>query len=120
MGKIKDKATEKAEQLQWELASAAQAKFYKQVMEWEHCDYETAVKMCTGESDPVRPDYTLGLKMSDPLLQLGMHMQGKKRREEAVERFRSTLTPEELELFDEQVAPMKMGKAFKSALKRAK
>lgn len=120
MGKIKDQAVEKAERLQWELASAAQAKFYNQVMEWEGCDYETAVKMCTGESDPIRPEYTLGLKLADPLLQLSMSFQGKKRRAEAVERFRSTLTPEELKLYDEQVAPMSMGKKFKAALKKAK
>lgn len=120
MGKIKDQAVEKAERLQWELASAAKAKFYNQVMEWESCSYEEAVKMCTGESDPIRPDYTLGLKLSDPLLQMSMSLQGKKRRAEAVERFRATLTPEELKLYDEEVAPMSMGKKFKEALKRKK
>lgn len=90
-----------------------------QVMEWEQCDWETAVSMCDRTSDPVRPDYSLGFKLADPMIQLALWGQpGKKARRRAAEDFEATLEPDELELFREQVQTMKAGQMLKSALKK--
>ena len=121
MGRIKELTTQKAEMLQWELASQAKARFYQNVMEWENCSYEEAVKLAQGETEPVRWDYTLGLKLCDPLMMMAMHAQlGKKARAQAVENFKATLTPEELKIYEEDVEPTSMGKAFRESLKRKK
>ena len=121
MGKIKELTTQKAEMLQWELASQAKARFYQNVMEWENCSYEEAVKLAQGETEPVRWDYTLGLKLCDPLMMMAMHAQlGKKARAQAVENFKATLTPEELKIYEEDVEPTSMGKAFRESLRRKK
>lgn len=90
-----------------------------QVMQWEGCDWETAVSMCDRTSDPVRPDYSLGFKLADPMIQLALWGQpGRKARRKAAEDFETTLEPDELALFREQVQTMKAGQMFKAALKR--
>ena len=118
MGKIKDMTTAKAEDLQMQLAAQARVRYYSQIMEWESCSYEEAIAFC---SDPTRPDYRLGFKMCDPLMQMAMHMQvGKKARTEAVAKFKSGLQPDELEIFEKDVETTSMGKAFREAMRRKK
>lgn len=119
MGKIKELTREKAFEIKEKLKGEAGPRFIAQVMEWENCDWDTAVSMCDRTSDPVRPDYSLGFKLADPMLQMALWAQpGKRARRRAAEDFESTLEPDELELFREQVQTMNAGQMFKSALKK--
>lgn len=118
---IRDKAVQKAWELHDQKAAEARAKFLQQIMQDEEVTYEEAYAIATGKTDPKETEYTLGYKMSDPLMMLGMFSQpGKKARAQAIEKFEATLDPDELDLFRREVLPMKTGERFRSALKRAK
>lgn len=119
MGKILEMSREKAWELHDRLQGEAGVRFISQVMEWEGCDFDTARAMCDRSSDPVRPEYSLGWKLADPMTQLAMWGQpGKKARRKAVEDFELRLEPDELELFRRDVLPMRARDKFKAALKR--
>lgn len=117
--KIKQTATEKAWQLHDTLQATAQADFIAKVMKWENCSYEEAHAICTGNTIPKEPEYTLGFKMCDPLMQLAMNAQlRKKDREEAISNFKKTLDPDELNLFIENVEKTTFRQKFRSSLKK--
>lgn len=121
MGKIKDFSREKAEQLQATLRVQAQQKFLQDVMKWEEVDYPMALAICEGRTVEKEWEYTLGYKMCDPLMQLAMNGQLRgKHRAEAVETFKTKLCPEELEIFEREVEPMKTREMFKAAMKKEK
>lgn len=121
MTKIRQIIKDKAEDTREKLASAAQIKFISQVAEWEEVDFTTAQAICLGNTDPVEWEYTLGYKMSDPVFQMAMNGQvRKKAREQACENFKKTLTPEELEIFVRDVESMNTRQMLKKAMKRAK
>lgn len=115
---IKNRLKEKAEALEFTLASEAQARYVSWVAEEEGIEWAEAWTRATDPSAGF-PEIRLGFKMSDPLMQIAMNAQtGKKHREEATERFRERLDPEELEIFDRDVATMDTRTKFKAALKR--
>lgn len=117
--KIKGIATDKANELRDKMAAQARSEFIAKVMKWEDVDYETAYAICIGKTDPKEPEYTLGYKMADPMMQMAMHGQlSKKSRAKAVEIFEETLDPDELELFMREVVPMNMRTLIKDEFKR--
>lgn len=121
MGKLKQMSLDKAYALQDRLAAEARAKFIGQVMEWEECGYEEAYAICTGQTDPIEYEYTLGYKMSDPLYMMAMNLQlTRRQREEAKDSFETLLCPEELELFRKEVRAMNTRDKMKAALRRKK
>lgn len=117
---IREKLTGKAWDLTNRLAGEAQLKFIQKVMEWEQVDFETAQAICLGRTDPKEPEYTLGFKLADPVLQCAMNAQRKKHRQQAIENFRATLDPDELEIFDRDVLSLDTRDMMKMEFKRKK
>lgn len=111
---------DKARMLRRNLQGQAEYAFVQKVMKWENVGYDEAVAMCIGKSDPRRPDYILGYRMSDPIMMQALYMQRKKNRERAAENFRQTLAtdPDVLELFDQEYKGL--GKTFVEAMKERK
>lgn len=107
------------------MTAQAQAKYVSDVMEWEECDYETALAICTGRTVPREPEYTLGFKMSNPVLLMAMFYQlSKKKRDQAIANFKLTLDPDELQIFVAQVendaTRKQLKKEYKEEKKKAK
>lgn len=113
--KLKDKALELSDQL----SGQARMEFIQWVMKEEDVNYETAYYICIGRTDPKEPEYTLGYKLADPVWQLALHGQRKKKREQARENFRKLLDEDELELFD-KMDEEQVSADFKGALRRKK
>lgn len=117
---MKAKIEDKAWQLTDTLAAQARSKYIVWIMKEEGVDYETAVALATGKTDPIEYEFTLGYKLADPILQIAMSAQpGKKNRELAIANFEKTLEPEELKLFRESYGP-DARKQFKQQLKEEK
>lgn len=107
---------EKKEEAERILASRAGAHFVQSVMEDEGVDYDTALAMCMdGEG---HPDIYVGWKMCDPIWIARAYADPRKKaRKQAIEEFRATLTPAQLEAF-EKINAQPIGKALKEELKR--
>ncbi len=117
---IKDRIIDKAEDTQVRLAAEARSRFYLWVMKEEGCDLDRAVDLCLGETDPVVPEYTLGWKLADPIVQLGLFNSGEKTREKFIKKLEEDLTPEELKLFREEVLTQNAKDRFDSAMEERK
>lgn len=63
-------------------------------------DWREAERICKGTSDPLMPEYSLAYKLNGSFGPLILANRDKKKREEARAMFRELLTPEELEIFD--------------------
>lgn len=99
------------------LRANAQAQFINWVAEQEGWDYDTAWAVCNGEHPEIsRPDYSLGYKLADPIVQTSFHLARKKNRIAAREKFRENLTEDEKRLFDSE-DPEEEKKMFKKRLK---
>lgn len=99
--KVKKKAEDKILDLALDLRARSQAQFVNWVAQEEKWDFETAWEVCNGQHPTIsRPDYTLGYKLADPILQTSFNLARKKNRTAAREKFREELTDEERELFD--------------------
>lgn len=126
----RDKLAEYGDQtaMRSQIAGLGQARFLQNVMEWEGCDAEQAMRLCTGQTDPIDYEYTLGYKLADPIWSTGLWQQpGRGARHRAQQNFRKMLCPEEQELFDEWCVGKEGGKTrkqmkkeFKEAKKRHK
>lgn len=125
MTKIKipdtDTCVKITEEVQTRLTADARAKFLLFVQEEEKCDLDTARAICLGQTDPIIYEYTLGWKISDPILQKGMwgKTTSKLVRKKWIQHFRETLTPEEDALFVEGYLSKKVSKRFQEELERA-
>ena len=118
---IKMKIEDRATQLQSDLAAQAQMKFIQYVMKEEECDYEMAIAIVTGNTDPLEPEYMLGYKLADPVLQIALFKQvSKKSRRQAAENFAATLSDQEKDLFWNEVFNEETGKKFKSEYRKEK
>ena len=114
---IKDWGTDKILGTAETLRAKAQAQFVSWVANEEQWDWETAWALCNAEHPEIsKPEYSLGLKLADPIVQTSFHMARKKNRVAAREKFREGLNPEERELFDSE-DPEKEKKIFKKKLK---
>lgn len=115
---IRNKVESKAWDLNNRLAGEAQLKFIQKVMEWENVSFEEAQAICLGRTDPIETEYTLGFKLADPIFQIAMNMQRKKKREQAIKNFEATLTEPELKLFRETVLTQNTKEMMKNAFKK--
>lgn len=118
--KLKSKIEDRAWQLTDTLAAQARTKYIEWIMKEEDVDFETALALATGKTDPIEYEFTLGYKLADPIIQMAMAAQpGRKNREAAVAAFEATLDPEELRLFRESYG-LEARKKFKHQLKDEK
>lgn len=121
MGKIRTLTTDKAFELHDKLQGEAQVKFIQHVMKEEEVDWDMAYAICIGRCEPREPEYTLGYKLSDPMMLLAMFKQpGRKARAQAVANFEEGLEPDELELFRSEVLNTSTRGQLKAALHRKK
>lgn len=123
---IREKAAERAEMSEARdyLRGKGQLQFVQNVMEWESCSLDEAMLYCTGKTDPVHHEYTLGYKLADPVWNTGIYKQiGHHARAKAAANFRKLLTPEEDELFVAECmgkTARSIRKAMKSQIRAAK
>lgn len=123
---IRDKARERAEHtyVREYAKSKGQGAFLEDVMRWEGCSLEEAMLYCTGKTDPIHWEYTLGYKLADPVWNIGIYKQiGHHARAKAAANFRKLLTPEEDELFVTQClgkTARAIRKDYKREIKAAK
>ena len=86
MGKIRNKIDDRALQMQQDLANQAQMRYIQWLMKEEECDYEMAIAIVMGNTDPLEPEYMLGYKLADPVLQIALFKQlSKKARMQAAQ-----------------------------------
>lgn len=118
---IKTKIEDRAMQVQQDLAGQAQMKYISWLMKEEECDYEMAIAIVSGNTDPLEPEYMLGYKLADPVIQIALFKQiSKKSRKQAAENFAATLSDREKELFWSEVFNEETGKQFKNEYKKQK
>jgi len=118
---IKRKVEDRAMQLQSDLAAQTQMKYIQWLMKEEDCDYEEAMAIVMGNTDPLEPEYMLGFKLADPVLQIALFKQvSKKARRQAAQNFAATLSDPEKDLFWNEVFNEETGKQFKKAYKAEK
>ena len=118
---IKTRIEDRATKLQSDLAAQAQMKYIQWLMKEEGCDYEMAIAIVMGNTDPLEPEYMLGYKLADPVVQLALFKQvSKKARYNAALNFADTLSDREKDLFWSEVFNEETGKAFKKKLKAEK
>ena len=115
---IKSKIEQKAQDTQSLLAFQAQAKYIQWLMKEEQIDYEEALAIVQGRTDPLEPEYMLGYKLSDPVVMIALFKQPrKKKRMSAALNFADTLSPEEAVIFWGQVFDERTASQFKTKLK---
>lgn len=103
MRRVKELGWEKIEDYNQKLDDESVRRYIARIMAEDKVDYEEAWRLCREE-----PKYSMGLKMCSPAIVMML------RSKKGQDRFRQMLTPEELEIFDREVA----GKVnFKSAVK---
>ena len=118
---IRTKIEEKAMDTQQMLAAQAQGKYISWLMKEEDCDYEEALAIVQGRTDPLEPKYMLGYKLSDPVWMIAIFKQhGKEKRLKAARNFSELLSDEERILFWNEVFDEKNAKAFKKKYKEEK
>lgn len=115
---IRNKIEQKAMDKQQSLATQAQAKYIGWLMKEEQCDYNEAIAIVMGNTDPVEPEYMLGYKLSDPVWMIAIFKQaGRKNRMKAAHNFSELLSDAEKEIFWNKVFDEQTGKKFKRKLK---
>ena len=118
---IRSKIEDKAMDTQQILAAQAQAKYITWLMKEEDCDYEEALAIVQGRTDPLEPQYMLGYKLADPVWMIAIFKQhGKDNRLKAARNFAALLSDEEKKIFWEEVFDEKNAKAFKKKYKEEK
>lgn len=118
---IRTKIEERALEVNAQLTAQAQMKYLSWLMGEEQIDYEEALAIVQGRTDPVEWEYILGYKLSDPALMIALFKQPrKKNRINAAKNFADTLEPEEAAIFWTQVFNEETGKQFKEKLKKEK
>ena len=118
---FRSKIEEKALDVNAQLTAQAQMKYLSWLMDEEQIDYEEALAIVLGRTDPVEWEYILGYKLSDPALMIALFKQPrKKNRINAAKNFADTLEPEEAAIFWTQVFDEENGKQFREKLKEEK
>lgn len=118
---FRTKIEEKAMETQQTLAIHAQGQYIKWLMKEEEVDYETAMAIVQGRTDPAEPEYTLGYKLSDPVWMIALFKQpGKNNRLKAARNFSDLLNDEERKIFWSEVFDEKNAKQFKKKFKEEK
>jgi hypothetical protein len=118
---LRSKMELKAIETQSILAAQAQSKYIQWLMDEEQCNYEEALAIVEGRTDPLEPEYMLGYKLSDPVVMIAIFKQPrKKNRINAAKNFADGLSNEEAEIFWNQVFDEENAKVFKTKLKEEK
>ena len=118
---IRRKIEEKALDKNAELTAVAQMRYISWLMKEEQIDYEEALAIVQGRTDPVEWEYILGYKLSDPALMIALFKQPiKAKRINAAKNFADTLEPEEAAIFWTQVFNEETGGQFKEEYKKEK
>lgn len=118
---VSEKMAERAQNLQMQLATQAQAKYIKWIMKEEGCDADEAWAIVEGRTDPLEVEYMLGYKLADPVVQLALFKQrDKNKRRQAAINFAHTLSDEEKKLFYEQIFNEENAKSWKKTYKEEK
>lgn len=118
---LRSKIELKATETQSILAAQAQSKYIQWLMNEEQCNYEEALAIVEGRTDPLEPEYMLGYKLSDPVIMIAIFKQPrKKNRINAAKNFADSLSDVEAEIFWNQVFDEENAKVFKTKLKEEK
>ena len=118
---IKTRIEDRAVKLQQDMAAQAQMKYISWLMKEEDCDYEMAIAIVMGNTDPLEPEYMLGYKLADPVLQIALFKQHpKKSRIQAAKNFAETLSDQERNLFWTEVFNEETAGKFKSEYRKEK
>lgn len=104
---IKQAGKDKILEINDQLDGMARAQFLSAVAKDEGVDMEEAMRMCMEV-----PKYSLGYKMASPAM---LRMASSKK---YVDAFKATLTPEELEIFENEVQPMGLKGLMKDEMRR--
>lgn len=118
---IRTKIEERALEVNAQLTAQAQMKYLSWLMGEEQIDYEEALAIVQGRTDPVEWEYILGYKLSDPALMIALFKQPiKAKRINAAKNFADTLEAEEAAIFWTQVFNEKTGGQFKEEYRKEK
>lgn len=118
---IKEKLNTKAQDTTDKLTYQAQAKYIQWLMKTEECSYEMAMAIVEGRTDPLEPEYMLGYKLANPVLQIALFKQrSKAARRQAAKNFEVMLSEEEKRIFYTEVFNEETGKKFKTEYKNAR
>lgn len=118
---IRTRINEKALDTQQTLAVQAQSRYIQWLMKEEEIDYDTAIAIVQGRTDPLEPDYMLGYKLADPVIMIAIFKQpGKKNRLSAAKNFAETLSDDEKIIFWRDVFDEENAKQFKKKWKSEK
>ena len=82
------------------MADREKMKFVRKVSKMEKVDLDTAWAICTGQTDPVEPEYTLGFKIADPAMVIALFIQtDKEGRRNAADKLIASLDDQERDIF---------------------
>lgn len=108
--RITAKGWESIEDWNFVLDQESRSRYIQKIMKEDQVDYDEAWRLVREE-----PKYSMGYKMCSPAIVMMLRMRGGK------ETFRSMLTPEELQVFDDEVdGKVNFKKAIKTEFKRQK
>lgn len=108
--RITAKGWESIEDWNYVLDQESRSRYIQKIMKEDQVDYDEAWRLVREE-----PKYSMGYKMCSPAIVMMLKMRGGK------ETFRGMLTPEELEVFDNEVdGKVNFKKAIKTEFKRQK
>ena len=108
--RITAKGWESIEDWNFVLDQESRSRYIQKIMKEDQVDYDEAWRLVREE-----PKYSMGYKMCSPAIVMMLRMRGGK------ETFRSMLTPEELQVFDDEVdGKINFKKAIKTEFKRQK
>lgn len=108
--KITAKGWESVEDWNYVLDQESRSRYIQKIMKEDKVDYDEAWRLVREE-----PKYSMGYKMCSPAIVMMLRMRGGK------ETFRGMLTPEELQVFDDEVdGKINFKRAIKTEFKRQK
>lgn len=108
--RITAKGWESIEDWNYVLDQESRSRYIQKIMKEDQVDYDEAWRLVREE-----PKYSMGYKMCSPSIVMMLRMRGGK------ETFQSMLTPEELQVFDDEVdGKVNFKKAIKTEFKRQK
>lgn len=108
--RITAKGWESIEDWNFVLDQESRSRYIQKIMKEDQVDYDEAWRLVREE-----PKYSMGYKMCSPAIVMMLRMRGGK------ETFRSMLTPEELQVFDDEVdGKVNFKKAIKTEFRKQK
>lgn len=106
---LKAVAWEKVEDINDLLDGESRSRFLNTIVKEDGVSYDEAVRLCSEN-----PKYSLGWKMCSPSIMTMLKMRG------GSDKFKTWLTPEELEIYEKDVEPMNLKKMIKKEERKQK